>query len=453
MNASAVRPDAPRRLAAVAAIVVLVVVVVITVAAVLGDPLTTLAQLLLLLVAFMGVWWALTRTGASRWAAVALASGAVVAILVLQVSRDDSSIWSLLARLVALGGAVLLARYALVRDVGSLKETTTPGRPVPPARHGVLIMNLKSGGGKAEKFHLEDECRTRGIEPVVLRKGDDLLELARDAADRGADVLGMAGGDGSQALVSSVAAERGLPMVVIPAGTRNHFALDIGLDRNDVVGALDAYGEALEQTIDLADVNGRVFVNNVSLGLYAEIVSSPEYRDHKREVTLTALPEMLGPESRPFDLCFATPDGEEHDGAHVIQVSNGPYGTTPTTLTSRPRMDSGELGILTLVVLDAASATRAVAAVATSRPELYEGYKTWSAAEFEITSGAPIPVGLDGESLSLDPPLVFRSRPAALRLRLPKRAIGYSPAARAVRLRDLLDLWKVVAGRSAGPPQ
>ena len=153
--------------------------------------------------------------------------------------------------------ALVLARYALTRDVRSLKQMETPGKPVPAARHGVLIMNLKSGGGKAEKFHLVDECRARGIEPVVLQRGDDLLQLARDAIDRGADVVGMAGGDGSQALVASIAAERGVPMVVIPAGTRNHFALDIGLDRDDVVGALDAYGEARERTIDLADVNGR----------------------------------------------------------------------------------------------------------------------------------------------------------------------------------------------------
>ncbi|HTX69705.1 MAG TPA: diacylglycerol kinase family protein [Thermoleophilia bacterium] len=442
------RPSARRRLAAAAAVVVVVAVLVVTAAAVLGDPLIALGQLVLLAVAFLGVWWALTRSGAWRWAAVALTTGAVVAVIVLQVSRS-TSIWSLIARLVALGGAVLLARYALVRDVRSLKETRTPGRPVPAARRGVLIMNLKSGGGKAEKFRLEDECRARGIEPVVLKPGDDLLQLARDAADRGADVLGMAGGDGSQALVSSVAAERSLPMVVVPAGTRNHFALDIGLDRDDVVGALDAYGDAHERTVDLADVNGRVFVNNVSLGLYAEIVSSPEYRDHKREVTLEALPEMLGPGSEPFDLRFRTPDGERHGGAHVIQVSNGPYGTTPTTLTSRPRLDTGELGVVTLVVPDAAGATRAVAAVATAHPEIYEGYRTWSAPEFEVSSGAPVPVGLDGESLELDPPLVFRSRPGVLRLRLPRRAIGHSPAARALTLRDLGGLWRVVAGRPA----
>ena len=254
-------------------------------------------------------------------------------------------------------------------------------------------MNLKSGGGKAEKFHLVDECRARGIEPVVLQRGDDLLQLARDAIDRGADVVGMAGGDGSQALVASIAAERGVPMVVIPAGTRNHFALDIGLDRDDVVGALDAYGEARERTIDLADVNGRIFVNNVSLGLYATIVQSPEYRDAKRETTLAALPEMLGPGSEPFDLRFTTPDGVRHEGAHVIQVSNGPYGTTTGGITSRPRLDTGQLGVFSLVVPDAVAATRAIAALTTATPALYEGYLSWSTPTFEVTSGRRSPSG------------------------------------------------------------
>ena len=180
-----------------------------------------------------------------------------IAVVAIQIIGGEGFVLSLVVRLVLLIVALLLARYALKRDVRSLKQSETPGKPVPAAQHGVLIMNLKSGGGKAEKFHLEDECRARGIEPVVLQRGDDLLQLARDAIDRGADVVGMAGGDGSQALVASIAAERGVPMVVIPAGTRNHFALDIGLDRDDVVGALDAYDEARERTIDLADVNGR----------------------------------------------------------------------------------------------------------------------------------------------------------------------------------------------------
>ncbi len=444
---AAAKPGAGRRLAAIAALLLVLVVVVWTVFVVLDDPLKVVTQAVLLLVVGVAAWVALTRTGGRRWVGLAVAAVAVVIILVVQLSRDDGATLSLLARLVMLGAAVLLAHYALTRDVRTLKRSETPGKPVPAARHGVLIMNLKSGGGKAEKFHLVDECRARGIEPVVLQRGDDLLQLARDAIDRGADVVGMAGGDGSQALVASIAAERGVPMVVIPAGTRNHFALDIGLDRDDVVGALDAYGEARERTIDLADVNGRIFVNNVSLGLYATIVQSPEYRDAKRETTLSALPEMLGPGSEPFDLRFTTPDGVDHQGAHVLQVSNGPYGTTTGATASRPRLDTGQLGVFSLVVPDAVAATRAIAAMATATPALYEGYLTWATPTFEVTSASPIAVGLDGESLQMDPPLVFTSRPGVLRLRLPLQAIGYSPAARATGVKGLLGLWRVVLGR------
>jgi diacylglycerol kinase family enzyme len=448
VNEASPRPGIWRRLAAVTALVLLLVVLVVTIVIVVKDPLVVVLQLALLLVATLAAWEALTRTGGRRWAALVVAAAAIVAVVVLEVGREGSAFISLLLRLALLGVAVGLARYALARDVRTLKQGATPGVPVPAARRGALIMNLKSGGGKAARFHLEDECRARGIEPIVLRLGQDLLELARDAIDRGVDVIGMAGGDGSQALVASVAAERNVPMVVIPAGTRNHFALDLGLDRDDVVGALDAYGEALEHAIDLGDVNGRVFVNNVSLGLYATIVRSPEYRDAKRETTLAALPQMLGPGSEPFDLRFSTPDGERHDGAHVIQVSNGPYGTTVSGITSRPSIDTGLLGIFSLLVPDGLSATRAVAALATSRPELYEGYISWSAPTFELASGAPIAVGLDGESLEMESPLVFSSRPGVLRLRLPPQAIGYSPAARATGIGELLPhLWWTVRGR------
>jgi diacylglycerol kinase family enzyme len=432
----------------VTALVLVVVVLALTAVVAFRDPLAFVLQLALLLVVALAAWDALTRTGGRRWAAVFIAAAAVAAIVVLEVAREGSSGLWLLLRLALLCVAVGLARHALARDVRTLKRAATRGAPVPAARRGALIMNLKSGGGKAERFHLEDECRGRGIEPIVLRLGDDLLQLARDAIDRGVDVIGMAGGDGSQALVASVAADRDVPMVVIPAGTRNHFALDLGLDRDDVVGALDAYGEAFERAIDLGDVNGRVFVNNVSLGLYATIVRSPEYRDAKRETTLAALPQMLGPGTEPFDLRFSTPDGVRHDGAHVIQVSNGPYGTTTSGITSRPRLDTGLLGIFSLLVPDSLSATRAVAALATARPEFYEGYVSWSAPTFELASGAPIAVGLDGESLEMEPPLVFCSRPGVLRLRLPPQAIGYSPAARATGIGALLpDLWRTVLGR------
>ena len=111
----------------------------------------------------------------------------------------------------------------------------------------------------------------------------------RGAVADGADGLAMAGGDGSQAIVAAIAAELDLPYGCIPAGTRNHFALDLGVDRDDVVGALDSFVDGGERRVDLAEVNGRVFVNNVSLGLYAEAVQRKGYRDAKLKTILDTL--------------------------------------------------------------------------------------------------------------------------------------------------------------------
>src|ERR1700748_209442 len=97
----------------------------------------------------------------------------------------------------------------------------------------------------------------------------------------GADLLGVAGGDGTQALVADVAVEHGLPFLVISAGTRNHFALDLGLDRDDPSKCLDALIDGVELHVDLGVVNGRPFVNTVSFGAYAALVQSPEYRADK----------------------------------------------------------------------------------------------------------------------------------------------------------------------------
>ena len=98
-----------------------------------------------------------------------------------------------------------------------------------PAK-SVLIVNPRSGGGKAARFDLVAQCRARGIDPILFEPGDDLTALATAAVRAGADALGMAGGDGSQAAVAAVAAEHDLPYVCVPAGTRNHFALDLGID-------------------------------------------------------------------------------------------------------------------------------------------------------------------------------------------------------------------------------
>jgi diacylglycerol kinase family enzyme len=434
--------------AAIVSILLVVGVIVTSLAIGTDEPLRVLTGLILLAVFLTAVWVALTRTGRRRVVAVIVAA---VAALGLAVSVINAEGWlgaSMAARILALVAAVALAKYALGETVGTLKAADVEGTLVPPAERGVLFMNLKSGGGKAERFHLVDECNRRGIEPIVLQPGEDWLRRVRDVAASGVDVLGMAGGDGSQAMVGSVAAEFGLPMVVVPAGTRNHLALDLGLDRNDVVGALDAFGDAVERRLDLADVNGHVFVNNVSLGLYAAIVRSPEYRDAKVDTTVTTLPQVLGPDTEPFDLRFTGGDGEKHEGAHLIQVSNNPYGQTFRGMGSRPRLDTGRLGIASLVLGKQSGAAAFAAALATGHPERFRGFMMWSVPTFEVTSATPIELGLDGETTVMDPPLRFSIRPRPVRVRLPHHAIGYSPAALSIGWRQTLrDLWGTVIGR------
>src|SRR4051794_33085138 len=188
-------------------------------------------------------------------------------------------------------GAALLPSAA---TTAALRVEVAWPRATPPQRP-TLFWNPRSGGGKAQRVGLAEAARERGIEAVELQPEQDLEILVRDAVARGPDALAMAGGDGSQAIVAAIAAEHGLPYACVPSGTRNHFALDLGVDRDDVVGALDAFVDGGERVVDLADVNGRVFVNNVSLGLYADAVQQPGYREAKLRTLLELVPQALGP--------------------------------------------------------------------------------------------------------------------------------------------------------------
>ncbi len=417
------------RLAAIAALGLVAAALVVAVVALAGDLGRAVLAPVALLVVACTAWVAVTRTGVMRLVAGAC-SLVGLAVVVFAVVTAEANGFGLAAVIALIAASTVLGRRALRRHPAALKALPTPGTPVGPARHGALIMNLRSGGGKAEEFGLEEECRQRGIEPIVLRPGDDLLDLAEQAIERGADVLGMAGGDGSQALVASVAMQAGVPIVCIPAGTRNHFALDLGLDRDDVVGALDAFGDAVEREIDLAEVNGRVFVNNVSLGVYAKIVQSPDYRDAKGQTTAAMLPELLGPNAEPFDLHFEDADGTRHDGAQIIQVSNNPYVLSSLAgFGSRARLDTGELGIAAAAIRGAADVAAFIAAESAGTLGRFGGWTEWAAPAFTVESGEPVEAGVDGEALLLDPPLRFRALPGAVRIRLPTHAPGYSPAA------------------------
>ena len=442
------KPSGRDRAVAALSLLALAAAIVLIVAGAL-DNLGGIVVALAGLVVLIGAGWtAISRRGTGRTVALLVAAGGA-ALLVAAIWIADAVWWRSLGA-VALGMiSVTAARSAVHRGVEELEAAQTPGTPVGAAVRPVLIMNPKSGGGKAVKFNLAEECAARGIQAVVLGPGDDLLQLAESAIEEGADVIGMAGGDGSQALIATVASRAGIPHVVVPAGTRNHFALDLGLDREDVVGALDAFGEASERTIDLATVNGRVFVNNASLGLYAEIVQSPEYRDAKIRTASEMLPDLLGPDAKPLDLRYTGPGGESHTTAQMVLVSNNPYQLADLSgMGTRERIDLGELGVVTAHIEGALAAEQFVALNAAGQIRRFPGWREWTAPRFRIDSGGPVQIGVDGEAMSLDPPLVFESVPGALRVRLPHHAPGVSPAARRISRSTVRELWDMVAGRT-----
>jgi len=437
------------RIAAFVALLAPLAMAVLAAVALAGELAIAALAVGLVLAASAAIWLALTARGATRVLGAAV-GGLAAAGLIVVLATHWQGVLVLAALLALLALFGLAARYALGRTGEAAAGTgAEAAASVGAAASGALIINRWSGGGKAERFDIAGEARRRGIEPIVLERGDDLLQLAEDAIARGAEVVGMAGGDGSQALVATVAARRGVAHVCIPAGTRNHFALDLGLDRDDVVGALDAFTDGIERRIDLARVNDRVFVNNASLGVYAKVVQSDAYRDAKLETWTRMLPDLLGPDADPIDLEFTAPDGSSCSDAPLILVSNNPYQLTHLSgAGTRARIDTGTLGITVARVRAAPDVSKLVALELVGQADHFAGLMSWSIPEFEVRSGGPVEVGLDGEALVLEPPLRFASMPGALRVRLPRGA-GLAPAARAVTLtrHNLGALLRVAAGR------
>jgi diacylglycerol kinase family enzyme len=290
-------------------------------------------------------------------------------------------------------------------------------RAVDPPRRPVLFVNPRSGGGRAAQAGLVERARERGIEALVLGPQHDLAALVDEAVAGGADALGVAGGDGSLWVVAAAARAHGLPFVCVPAGTRNHFALDVGVDRDDLVGALDAFGDqGVERSIDVAEVNGRVFLNNVSLGIYGDAVQQAGYRDAKVRTLLETTAEVLGPSRTVPEVRLVDDLGREHPRPAVVLVSNNPYALDrPVAPGTRPRLDGGELGI---VVLDR------------PRPKADPPARVWSATHLAVDAAAPVHAGVDGEAVELDAPLSFVIRPGALRVRISSRHPGVSPSGR-----------------------
>ncbi|MFI1996389.1 diacylglycerol/lipid kinase family protein [Actinoplanes sp. NPDC020271] len=362
------------------------------------------ASLALLLTAALGsavtlaaAWWFLSHRGIVRWAAATVVVLAPLVVAVLFARANLVAVVTGFGLLWAL--AVAAGRRALADPAPPVAYRT------PAPRRPFLIMNPRSGGGKVGRFALAERAQALGAD-VFLLDGPavDVAAVARRAVLDGADLLGVAGGDGTQALVAGIAAEHGLPFLVLSAGTRNHFALDLGLDRDDPAAGLDALTDGEEIRIDLGLIGGRTFVNNASFGAYAAVVASPAYRDAKLGTALDLLPDFL---NRGSSLRLTAGD-VTLTGPEAVLISNNIYRTDNGR---RPRLDRGELGVL---------------AVAVHRRH---GLTVTTAREAIVDADTPtVPVGVDGESLELPTPVRLRICPGILKVRVPRQRPGVPSA-------------------------
>ncbi|MEV6945202.1 diacylglycerol kinase family protein [Streptomyces sp. NPDC051172] len=384
------------------------------------------------------VWWALTHHGLLRALSSALAS--VVPLAVLLYYATVHLLWAALSALALGAVARVTGRAALGAEA---RPAGPPQQRTPPPKSPFLVMNPRSGGGKVGRFHLAERARALGAEVAVLDPAhpQDVAELARRAVAEGADLLGVAGGDGTQALVAGVAAQHDLPFMVISAGTRNHFALDLGLDRDDPSRCLDALTDGVELRIDLGFVSDRVFVNNASFGVYAQVVQSAAYRDDKVGTILQQLPELLTHESGPRLTVRAA-----HvlmDAPQAVLVSNNPYQVGDAVgLGRRTQLDSGALGVLGVNVDNVAQAVDLL------RGPHSRGLTALTADEVVVDADVPeIAVAVDGEALLLPTPVICRIAPGSLRVRVPS---GRPGVPRANPPTDWRALGRLAFARRAG---
>jgi diacylglycerol kinase family enzyme len=390
-----------------------------------------------------GVWWALTHRGLVRGLAIALVVAAPVTILVSYTRARLT--WVVLVAFALLGVAVAAGRAALARDPDPDPD---PGKmhehDEPPPRRPYLIMNPRSGGGKVARFGLKDKAEALGA-TVALLEGPEMVDvgqLARNAVADGADLLGVAGGDGTQALVAGIAAEHNIPLLVISAGTRNHFALDLGLDRDDPSRCLDTLKDGVELRVDLGFIGDRPFVNNASFGAYASVVQSPAYRDDKAHTTAELLPKLLVGHQGPR--LVAKVGAVTVEGPQAVLVSNNVYGMGDIAgLGRRARMDRGTLGVFGVTVASA------VQAAGLLRGAHSRGLTMLAAPEVIIDADASqIPVGVDGEALLLDTPVRCTVQPLALRVRVPRDRPGVPDSKPAI---DWKRLWQMALARGQRP--
>jgi diacylglycerol kinase family enzyme len=317
---------------------------------------------------------------------------------------------------VILGGVQPTPEVAAAR---SEVAAQVPAAQVHSFQKPVLVLNPRSGSAQAVREQLLEAAGRYGVQVHEAATPTELLALAHEAVADGADVLGVAGGDGSLAAVAAVAIEAELPFVCVPAGTRNHFARDLGLDRADPAAAIEAFVAGPERRVDVATVGERLFLNNASIGVYAALVHEPSYRDDRVAAIDGVLESMLERDALPVQVSFRDGAGKAWDQVLVLFVSNNAYPLT--SFGGRSRLDAGMLEVSALRRTEGQELGRALENLLNGRSQAGEGWARWTTTSFEVASpSGRLEVGIDGEAVVVDTPIEFKIHAGALRVLVPR---------------------------------
>jgi diacylglycerol kinase family enzyme len=432
----------------------LIVVGLVAVAVLSGGGLLGLVAIAALSVAVVAAtaWWAFTTSRVwKRRLNIALAVLAVATVVVGVVAVGLRAVGGVAAVAVGVLGYAAAARRALGPAAPGLAAAPGGSDPAAPPARPWLLVNPGSGGGKAARLGLVAAARDRGVQVHELAPGEDPRALARQAVAAGADAVGVAGGDGSLGLVAAIAVEADVPFVCVPCGTRNHFAADLGLDRGHPLAALDAFAGS-ERRVDVGVVGDRMFMNNVSLGAYADLVAEPGYRAGKLTTAHAVLPGALRGERALLQVAFQDPQGRRFHDVLVLLVANNGYELGGgAVLGAREHLDGGMLQISALRARTGAQLAGLAARIAARRVRPGAEWAQWTTTALRVDADLPLlPAGIDGEAAELVPPLEFRVLPLALRVLLPPALPPHVARVPLQRWATVRRLWSVATGRGAG---
>ncbi len=438
------------RFVAVGALLTLVAIYFTILSLALVNPLAIALFIASFIFSLYGLWLIFTGTNKRLiygWVQL-LGSFAVMILAVIWIAKTNESRY--LLRISTLVVAYVVLINVLRNKFWSLKrQTAIKERKKLNFKNPYLIINPKSGNGRAIKAGIPDKAKAMGIKVKVTKKSDNITDLATKAVKSGVDVLGVSGGDGTLGAVATVALKHNLPLIVLPGGTRCHFARDVGLDPKQIVDALNCF-KGVEQKIDVGDINGRIFLNNASLGLYADVIDNKEYRDHKVATTRSTLQKLLA-KQKFYPLKFKDKNGNQYNEAVQVLVGVNAYDTVNMfELGHRKNLTGKTLQITAITNLND-DLTKFLLKTAVLNKDFVQNnansVKQWESSKFTVSAPTKkIVVGVDGEREEYSTPVTIIIKPGALRLMVLPEGIRSRPK-NAFSAELIGKVWRAMLGQ------